>query len=85
MGTDFISLGALLLPKADILFESFNETMNQLLRDGIVLKHPNLDFLRHSSSLLSAAILTVASIHIPGRSGHSTPATRNSFRWRRDL
>jgi hypothetical protein len=43
MDTDFISLGVLPLPRAEILFESFNNTMNQLLWSGIVLKHPNLD------------------------------------------
>ncbi|KAH7377596.1 hypothetical protein BKA64DRAFT_255509 [Cadophora sp. MPI-SDFR-AT-0126] len=66
---DFIARGILSLDIAESLFDSFNHTMNQLLWGGVVMKHPNLESARRSSSLLSAAILTVAALHIPGRSG----------------
>lgn len=42
--------------------------MSQILWGGIILKHATLSSVRASSSLLAAAILTVASIHIPNRS-----------------
>ena len=66
--SDFIARGILNLDIAESLFESFNHTMNQLLWGGVVMKHTNLESARRSSSLLSAAILTVAALHIPGRS-----------------
>ena len=43
--------------------------MNQLLWGGLVLKHDTLDSVRKSSALLCTAILTVTSLHMPGRSG----------------
>ncbi|KAK0123655.1 hypothetical protein ONS95_008667 [Cadophora gregata] len=67
--SDFIARGVLGLDVAESLFESFNHTMNQLLWGGVVMKHSTLESARRSSSLLSAAILTVAALHIPGRSG----------------
>ena len=62
--TDLVSRGVLSLDEATSLFESFHRTMNQLLWGGIILKHSTLESVRRSSSLLLAAILTVASIHI---------------------
>ncbi|KAH7305675.1 fungal-specific transcription factor [Rhexocercosporidium sp. MPI-PUGE-AT-0058] len=67
--SDFIARGVLRLNIAESLFESFNYTMNQLLWGGVVMRHSSLESARRSSSLLSAAILTVSALHIPGRSG----------------
>ncbi|KFY84866.1 hypothetical protein V500_08929 [Pseudogymnoascus sp. VKM F-4518 (FW-2643)] len=62
---DFISTGRLPLDEAEKLFRFFSQTMNQFLWGGIVLVHPDLSSVRRSSSLLTAAILAVASLHIP--------------------
>lgn len=62
---DFISTGRLPLDEAEKLFRFFSQTMNQFLWGGIVLVHSDLSSVRRSSSLLTAAILAVASLHIP--------------------
>lgn len=62
--TDFISRGELPLEQAEQLFNIYNHTMNHFLWGGVALKHKDLASVRHSSSLLSAAILTVASLHV---------------------
>ncbi|KAH6723794.1 hypothetical protein BKA61DRAFT_16054 [Leptodontidium sp. MPI-SDFR-AT-0119] len=67
--SDFIARSVLRPDIAESLFESFNYTMNQLLWGGVVMKHSSLESARRSSSLLSAAILTVAALHIPEKRG----------------
>ncbi|KAN0083130.1 hypothetical protein V8E54_002218 [Elaphomyces granulatus] len=64
---DFVSRGCISGEEADELFAYFSRTMNQLLWGGIVLPHKDLTSVRRSSSLLSAAVLTVAALHIPNR------------------
>jgi len=64
---DFISRGVLPLDQAENLFTVFNRRMNQFLWGGVALKHRDLTSVRRSSSLLAAAILTVASLHIPDK------------------
>lgn len=64
---DFISRGLISLPEAEELFAYFSRTMNQLLWGGIILVHHDLTSVRRASTLLSAAVLTVAALHIPNR------------------
>ena len=64
---DFISRGVLSIDRAEELFGFFNQTMNQYLWGGIALKHDSLNSVRSSSSLLSAAVLTVSALHVPGK------------------
>ncbi|KAL2008354.1 hypothetical protein VTN00DRAFT_8336 [Thermoascus crustaceus] len=64
---DFISRGCVSLHEAEELFAYFSRTMNQLLWGGILLVHKDLTSVRRASSLLSAAVLTVAALHIPNR------------------
>lgn len=64
---DFISRGVISLHEAEELFAYFSRTMNQLLWGGILVVHKDLTSVRRASSLLSAAVLTVAALHIPNR------------------
>ncbi|GMG32832.1 unnamed protein product [Aspergillus oryzae var. brunneus] len=64
---DFISRGVLSVHEAEELFAYFSRTMNQLLWGGIILVHRDLTSVRRASTLLSAAVLTVAALHIPNR------------------
>lgn len=64
---DFISRGLISLQEAEELFAYFSRTMNQLLWGGIILVHHDLTSVRRASTLLSAAVLTVAALHIPNR------------------
>lgn len=64
---DLISRGLLPLGEAEELFSLFNRTMNHFLWGGIALVHRDLTSTRRSSSLLSAAILAVAALHLPDR------------------
>jgi hypothetical protein len=65
MEEDFISRGVVPLEEAETLFTLFTSTLNQFLWGGIVLVHSDLTSVRRSSSLLSAAILSVAALHVP--------------------
>ncbi|KAI9928907.1 hypothetical protein MW887_001300 [Aspergillus wentii] len=64
---DFISRGLISMHEAEELFAYFSRTMNQLLWGGIILVHRDLTSVRRASTLLSAAVLTVAALHIPNR------------------
>ncbi|CAG8878237.1 unnamed protein product [Penicillium nalgiovense] len=64
---DFISRRLISLHEAEELFAYFSRTMNQLLWGGIILVHRDLTSVRRASTLLSAAVLTVAALHIPNR------------------
>jgi len=64
---DFITRGLISLHEAEELFAYFSRTMNQLLWGGIILVHRDLTSVRRASSLLCAAVLTVAALHIPNR------------------
>jgi hypothetical protein len=64
---DFISRGHITEVEANDLFEYFKTRLNPYLWGGIALIHDDLASVRSSSSLLSAAILTVAALHIPGK------------------
>lgn len=67
MQDDLVSRGQLPLPVATEMFKIFNEKMNQYLWGGIALVHGDLASVRRSSSLLCAAILAVACLHVPGK------------------
>ncbi|CAI7597347.1 unnamed protein product [Penicillium glandicola] len=64
---DFISRRLISLHEAEELYAYFSRTMNQLLWGGIIIVHRDLTSVRRSSTLLSAAVLTVAALHIPNR------------------
>lgn len=64
---DFISRGYISQHEAEELFTYFSRTVNQLLWGGIILVHPDINAVRRASSMLAAAILTVAALHIPNR------------------
>lgn len=64
---DFISRRLISVHEAEDLFAYFSRTMNQLLWGGIILVHRDLTSVRRASTLLSAAVLTVAALHIPNR------------------
>ncbi|KAJ5960382.1 uncharacterized protein N7479_007532 [Penicillium vulpinum] len=64
---DFISRRLISLHEAEELYAYFSRTMNQLLWGGIILVHRDLTSVRRASTLLSAAVLTVAALHIPNR------------------
>ncbi|KAL4921917.1 hypothetical protein BDW62DRAFT_173649 [Aspergillus aurantiobrunneus] len=64
---DFLSRGLISLQEAEELFAYFSRTMNQLLWGGIILVHRDLTSVRRGSTLLAAAVLTVAALHIPNR------------------
>ncbi|KAK9482792.1 hypothetical protein V1527DRAFT_485399 [Lipomyces starkeyi] len=62
---DLISRGCVGLDEAEMLFSVYSLTINQFLWGGIAMVHPDLESVRRSSSLLTAAILAVAALHIP--------------------
>jgi hypothetical protein len=64
---DFLSEGKINLSDAEELFNQFNVSLNQYLWGGIGLLHENLTSVRESSPMLSAAILAVTALHVPGR------------------
>jgi len=63
---DLISCGKVTLQHAEHLFQQFSKYLNAYLWGGIALVHSELMAVRHSSSLLLAAILTVSALHVPG-------------------
>jgi hypothetical protein len=64
---DFLSQGKISVNDAEELFHQFNISLNQYLWGGVALLHDNLTSVRESSPMLSAAILAVTALHIPGR------------------
>lgn len=66
MHEDFISRGKVSLEEAEKLFQTFSGRLAAYLWGGIPLVHKTLAEVRASSSLLAAAILTVAALHLPG-------------------
>ncbi|KAI1620844.1 hypothetical protein EDD37DRAFT_135429 [Exophiala viscosa] len=66
---DFISQGIISFEDAHRLFTHYMQNSNQLLWGGILLPHQDLNSVRSSSTMLAAAILTVAALHMPERDG----------------
>jgi len=63
---DLISCGKVTVQDAEQLFQYFSKYLNAYLWGGIALVHSDLMAVRHSSSLLLVAILTVSALHVPG-------------------
>jgi hypothetical protein len=65
--SDFISNGVVSLQDAEDMFTRFSELLEQHLWCRAALVHDNLRSVRKSSSLLLAAIITVAALHTRGK------------------
>ncbi|KAK9364890.1 hypothetical protein V1509DRAFT_634913 [Lipomyces kononenkoae] len=65
MEQDFISRGCITIAEAEMLFSVYYRTINQFLWGGVAMMHADLESVRRSSSLLTAAIMAVAALHIP--------------------
>ncbi|KAH8428974.1 uncharacterized protein LDX57_006646 [Aspergillus melleus] len=65
--TDFISRGLVGIQEAQELFFYFDRVLNRYLWDGMALVHKDLTSVRNSSTMLTAAILTVTALHIQGK------------------
>ncbi|PUU76314.1 hypothetical protein B9Z19DRAFT_990871 [Tuber borchii] len=61
---DFVSSGLITQAEADALFTIFRDSLNHYLFD-VALTHNTLEAARASSCLLTAAIFTVSSLHLP--------------------
>lgn len=64
---DFISQGVVSTEEAEFLFTRFMDVNNKLLWDGGLLLHQSLDSVRHGSTMLAAAVLTIGALHTPGQ------------------
>ncbi|ETN39687.1 uncharacterized protein HMPREF1541_05913 [Cyphellophora europaea CBS 101466] len=65
--SDFIAQGHVSITEAEYLFTQYRTRLNTLLWAGVLCPHPDLEQSRQSSALLTAAVLTVAALHTPGR------------------
>jgi hypothetical protein len=63
---DFIAQGRVSLAEAEELFRRFMQDIRLYLWAGILFPHKSLEAVRRSSSLLTAAMLTIAALHTPG-------------------
>jgi hypothetical protein len=68
MEDDFIGQGIISQNEAENLFSWYMEHVYQLLWAGMLVPHHTLQASRRHSTLLTAAILTIAAMHAPGRS-----------------
>ncbi|PVI02310.1 hypothetical protein DM02DRAFT_307802 [Periconia macrospinosa] len=64
---DFIAQGIVSQQEADDLFGRYMENIYQLLWDGMLVPHKTLDALRRHSTLLTATVLTIASLNTSGQ------------------
>lgn len=64
---DFINRGIITSTEAEELFIHYRDHINPLLWGGALCSHQTLADLRNSSTLLLAAVLTVAALHGPER------------------
>ena len=64
---DIISRGLVSPAEAEYLFARYLKNHHPLLWGGVLFPYDNLQDVRRASSLLSTAVLTVASLHSPGR------------------
>ncbi|KAF2876862.1 fungal-specific transcription factor-like protein [Massariosphaeria phaeospora] len=65
--SDFIGQGIIPVEDAEDLFTRYIENYHQLLWAGILFSHASLEEMRRHSTLLTAAVLTIAALHTPGR------------------
>jgi len=68
MKDDFIGQGIISQSEAEVLFNWYMENVYQLLWAGMLVPHHTLQDARRHSTLLTAAILTIAAMHAPGKS-----------------
>lgn len=67
--SDFIARNVITIDEAEYLFAQYRHRINTLLWAGVLCPYRTLDDARRASSLLVAAVLTVAALHTPGRTG----------------
>ncbi|KIW56571.1 hypothetical protein PV05_05223 [Exophiala xenobiotica] len=67
MEQDLVSLGLITLAEAEDLFSLFKTTLSRYLFDATIQESRTLLSVRESSTLFFTAIITVTSLHIPGR------------------
>ncbi|KAF2655468.1 fungal-specific transcription factor-like protein [Lophiostoma macrostomum CBS 122681] len=63
---DFITQGIISPVEADELFKRYMENIHELLWAGMLCPHSTLEQSRRHSTLLTAAIITIAALHTPG-------------------
>jgi hypothetical protein len=63
---DFIAQGRVSLKEAEELFGRFMKDIRLYLWAGILFPYKSLEAVRRNSSLLTAAMLTIAALHTPG-------------------
>lgn len=66
---DFIGQGMVPLAEAEELFARYMQDIRLYLWAGMLFPYESLDAVRRNSSLLTAAVLTIAALHTPGRDG----------------
>lgn len=64
---DFIAQGIVPLHEAEDLFKRYMQDIRLYLWAGVLFPYDTLDGVRRSSKLLTAAVLTIAALHTPGR------------------
>lgn len=64
---DFIAQGVVPLEEAEELFRRYMQDIRLYLWAGVLFPYESLEAVRHNSSLLTAAVLTIAALHTPGR------------------
>ena len=75
MENDLISQGLLSLVEAEELFDLFKTSLSRYLYDATIHESRSLLSVRESSTLFFTAIITVTSLHIPGKEAiHSASA-----------
>jgi hypothetical protein len=64
---DFIAQGVVEIAEAEDLFKRYHQHIRLYLWGGVLCPFDTLDAVRRSSTLLAAAVLTIAALHTPGR------------------
>lgn len=67
MENDLISLGIVTVEEAEEMFQLFKTTLSRYLFDATIHESRSMLSVRESSSLFFTAIITVTSLHIPGK------------------
>jgi hypothetical protein len=64
---DFIAQGVVGIGEAEDLFKRYHQNIRLYLWGGVLCPFDSLEAVRRSSTLLAAAVLTIAALHTPGR------------------
>ncbi|KIY01032.1 uncharacterized protein Z520_03698 [Fonsecaea multimorphosa CBS 102226] len=67
MENDLVSMGVISVEEAEEMFSLFKKTLSRYLFDATVNESRTLLSVRESSTLFFTAIITVTSLHIPGK------------------